>query len=99
MKAAIKRKWVAALRSGKYKQARQVLVEKAPWGEVAGHCCLGVLRHCLTGKNRYYEYFDILAERFIAPLGLTVEQEKELAGMNDDGSTFAEIADHIEKNL
>jgi hypothetical protein len=33
--------WVAALRSGKYKQAVGVLTEEAD-GEIVGHCCLGV---------------------------------------------------------
>jgi hypothetical protein len=33
--------WVAALRSGKYKQAVGVLTQEAD-GEIIGHCCLGV---------------------------------------------------------
>lgn len=37
MKPSIKKKWVAALRSGQYQQAKKVLTD----GQ--GFCCLGVL--------------------------------------------------------
>lgn len=45
MPKAIKRKWLRALRSGTYKQARGTLYKK----ETAGFCCLGVLQHCVSG--------------------------------------------------
>lgn len=36
--------WVAALRSGKYKQTKDVLTRvNYKTGEIVGHCCLGVL--------------------------------------------------------
>ena len=38
-----KEKWLAALRSGKYKQARGVLRGEAVDGSGVGYCCLGVL--------------------------------------------------------
>lgn len=38
-------KWLAALRSGEYKQAKRTLYDL----EDGGYCCLGVLQHCLTG--------------------------------------------------
>lgn len=34
--------WVAALRSGKYRQSRRVLTALNERGDVVGHCCLGV---------------------------------------------------------
>lgn len=43
MKKAIAMKWVAALRSGKYKQAPGILRKVNYSGETAGFCCLGVL--------------------------------------------------------
>lgn len=45
MKAAIKRRWVAALRSGKYKQSEGQLREVDYDNDraVLGYCCLGVL--------------------------------------------------------
>lgn len=36
------RQWVAALRSGKYKQATHVLARLGEGGEPVGFCCLGV---------------------------------------------------------
>lgn len=42
MKKEIAKKWVRALRSGKYKQAKSVLKTKTKKGLVR-HCCLGVL--------------------------------------------------------
>ncbi len=39
----VARKWVKALRSGKYKQVTGVLTEMDKERKVIGHCCLGVL--------------------------------------------------------
>ena len=51
----IKRKWVAALESGEYKQAEGVLYD--PFTK--GFCCLGVLQHCLLdGKVETYNDAD-----------------------------------------
>jgi hypothetical protein len=41
-----KDKWVAALRSGDYKQGVGCLYTKTD----NAYCCLGVLQHCLTGE-------------------------------------------------
>lgn len=43
MNAEIKRKWVAALRSGEYRQAKDYLARTNDDGQVVGYCCLGVL--------------------------------------------------------
>ena len=43
MKTYWKRKWIAALRSGKYKQGKSFLKSRAKGGKVYSHCCLGVL--------------------------------------------------------
>lgn len=42
MKAEVAKKWVRALRSGKYKQGKHALKYKSKRG-VVRHCCLGVL--------------------------------------------------------
>lgn len=39
-------KWLAALRSGEYKQTREKLYDS----ETGGFCCLGVLQHVLEGR-------------------------------------------------
>lgn len=41
-------KWLAALRSGKYKQATGALEKDG------GYCCLGVLQMCVDGKVEMY---------------------------------------------
>jgi hypothetical protein len=46
MPVEAKAKWVAALRSGQYKQAKGILYNAS----TDGYCCLGVLQHCLTGE-------------------------------------------------
>jgi len=43
LKPAIKKRWVAALRSGRYKQTRNHLFDRK--GGKPGYCCLGVLAH------------------------------------------------------
>jgi len=43
MKPEIKAQWVAALRSGEYKQYRGVLTRTDDKGKPVAHCCLGVL--------------------------------------------------------
>lgn len=43
MNAKIKKAWLKALRSGKYKQARGALCARRPRDKEIGFCCLGVL--------------------------------------------------------
>jgi len=115
---------VAALRSGEYEQARQVLKSSR------GYCCLGVACEISglgeweeevaeEGTNRYLylnshsslpdqvkEHFGF-KDNFGAIYDPTVRiripraysrRYAALASANDDGVTFAEIADFIEKN-
>lgn len=96
-----KQKWVAALRSGEYKQGIGFLKTEQ------GYCCLGVacamlgipteglviqkgtvgIPEMLTGhgNSHYNPDFNPLVEK--------------LAGLNDGGKSFNEIADYIEANL
>jgi hypothetical protein len=91
MDAHLKAKWVAALRSGEFKQG----VGEFEFGQ--RFCCLGVLcvvankpRHTGVGDNWYFAD---------AVLG-SVEASTKLAHLNDnEGQSFAEIADYIEANL
>lgn len=99
MKAALKKKWIAALRSGKYKQTQGTLVED--FGEGRTYCCLGVLRNCVTGKDRYNSAAGdtTLSRPFLKRVGLTPDQQDEAATMNDDGESFLRIATWIGRNL
>jgi hypothetical protein len=89
------KKWVAALRSGEYKQCQQRLTD----GE--GYCCLGVA--CAISPNAV----DGWKEDCTLPwgvrewLGLATAWgdnncNGSLSQLNDMGKTFAEIADLIE---
>ena len=56
MPAEIKAKWLAALRSGQYKQGKLFLYD----GEEDAYCCLGVLEHCITGEVETWELYGKL---------------------------------------
>ena len=49
MNTEIKTKWIAALRSGNYKQGFKRLHYKGEWGDV--YCCLGVLCELAIESN------------------------------------------------
>ena len=105
MKKEIKKKWLTALRSGKYKQTNGALKDKQ------GFCCLGVLCdvHRIENKKRWAKDFHYYGEALILPTeiinwaGLKSNSPdvsgSSLAELNDYGETFEEIADLIEKQL
>lgn len=99
MDAELKKKWVEALRSGEYKQGTGWLRKNDKF------CCLGVLaavngdplalgadtlHRSRRGSASKYGYWENLIES---------EDEVALVNMNDQGDSFAEIADYIEANL
>jgi len=96
MDANLKAKWIEALRSGKYKQTTHYLKDDQ------GFCCLGVLCD-IQGAD-----FDAIRTEF-GTLSLSSSPQKYLGGLgmmaprlttlNDDGKSFAEIADYIEMNI
>ena len=106
MKRAIKQKWIAALRGGLFKQGKGRLRN----GENEC-CCLGVLCDIVDPKGwsnfkaefNEYDYrnrWSYPPPVFLNHVGLTDVQIGELGKLNDDeGRSFIEIADYIEKNL
>jgi hypothetical protein len=104
MDAQLKAKWVEALRSGEYEQAR---------GHLNDHkhntfCCLGVLADIQDGiewRNLGCPYIDedcVANHGLLLPPasgGLISELQQILAEKNDEGCSFAQIADYIEENL
>lgn len=94
MDIELKTKWVAALRSGNYKQGKGVLYSKYQ----NTFCCLGVLGN-IMGISKEYLHGKGLLWAFESKSPLSSLTESELSRMNDTGSTFSEIADHIEKIL
>jgi hypothetical protein len=111
MNPEVKQKWIAALRSGKYKQGTSWLRTNK------GYCCLGVLSDLLgasweskgANENGFSVYSCSIAGS--STTGMLSQPAKEasylakkaedmLARMNDDlGKSFNEIADWIEENL
>jgi hypothetical protein len=100
MNAELKQKWVAALRSGDYRQTDGAYY--AP--STDGYCCLGVLTCVALGiKARTVHDIHDIGQKIDKWLDERPNVFGTLARMNDgdDGRvyTFPEIADYIEANL
>ena len=114
MKKEIAEKWIAALRSGEYKQTSGILANH----NRTEHCCLGVLcelaiedgvgLQVLRPDDASYTSFDgegshlpdcvqDWADTYGATPVTPRQSIVELIRMNDSGSSFEDIADHIEK--
>jgi hypothetical protein len=111
MKKSVMKKWVKALRSGEYTQAKGVLVDSQD-----NFCCLGVLCNLAPDSVRgewevdqdgdYYmfEEITILPQKIMdwsgvqSPVGRTNDFDLILSTENDNGKPFNEIADLIEDN-
>lgn len=92
MDREIRDKWVAALRSGKYKQGKHVLRTKD-----GNYCCLGVLKEIEPDlSNAPWDYAGV--EPFDPDI-LSFYDQACLARKNDAGETFNPIADWIEENV
>lgn len=102
----IKKLWVDALRSGKYKQGKNLLKKEDCF------CCLGVLceisdkapwKQAGEGSTifRYAEEMATLPENVAnwANLDRASNAVDVLIYLNDSGTPFADIADYIEEGL
>lgn len=94
-----KEKWLVALRSGKYPQTSHVLYRPQ-----IGFCCLGVAgKVCgidesqMVGKTSLHDFKGLVPENLTLCSANTMADF--LMRMNDDGKSFSQIADYIEKNL
>ncbi len=101
MDAALKTKWIKALRSGRYKQAPGLLQSKT-----GANCCLGVLCRVARLKKKkigmYLGFLDNGSDYiFNLPGKFSLKlYEPILIRMNDkEGRSFSEIADWIEANI
>ena len=94
MDRALRDRWVAALRSGDYKQGRVYLhnSEGDTW------CCLGVLCDVagfrVTPRRRMFP-----THRALQGMRLNEEIAYDLAHLNDDGASFGHIANVIEREV
>jgi hypothetical protein len=100
VKPEIKKLWIEALRSGKYKRGEGALRSEGK------HCCLGVLCELRGVKfNGAQEYPNKATQKWAGLSSEDPEVEVEgmvctsLAELNDAGWTFKRLANLIEKQL
>lgn len=102
IKASIKKKWVAALRSGDYKQGAGNLCKNMS----PRHCCLGVLadivdpeRNTWEGSDNDFGHPDNKQQRLLLGGYLSNRKLDKLVNLNDDkGLSFKDIAAFISKD-
>jgi hypothetical protein len=110
MTQAQKDYWLTALRNGEYPQGRMGLLDE----HHGGYCCLGVAAVTVLGVHPdrllgRAELTELGCQSFLGgwPRNLFWASDPEtyegiqqvLAGMNDSGRSFAEIADFIEAHI
>lgn len=105
MREGVKQRWVAALRSGEYKQAHGALRTVNPDDDTAlNHCCLGVLCDLYAAETGIDWKRSILSEVPVVYLGAVdslPEEVREWAGLSGAdprarGFTLAELNDGTE---
>lgn len=108
MKTKVKKIWTDALRSGKYQQNLMSLR-----GGEGTYCVLGVLTkeyldyHHISEDDFEWEIGEYLSAGVLAWAGLDLENDsifidelhESLSTMNDQGKSFEELADIIDKHL
>lgn len=100
------RRWVKALESGKYEQVKNTLKGKTNDGNV-GYCCLGVACQLRAdsanrarpwgkkGVNSYAQRCEGVKEEYAGSWLLPESEQVKLSTLNDNGSSFKEIAKTI----
>ena len=96
MENSLLKKWSKALKSGKYRQCRDVLSNHGRY------CCLGVL-----GKVCGYKLLspirsedNVLTTGFRNDVGMSSKLESKFVNMNDEERLdFKQIAEYIDKEL
>lgn len=73
MPKKILNKWLKALRSGEYTQAKGTLHDP----ETGGFCCLGVLQHCVDGGVEYHKHksFCMPSRAWLEDAGIIFQDE------------------------
>jgi hypothetical protein len=104
MNAELKAKWVAALRSGEYKQVRGIL-QQGFGARLEGFCCLGVL--CKVNDPSLENVNDVTMPAYHPPfegysfihrlVGEASEVETLVAMNDEEQASFEMIADYIER--
>lgn len=104
MNPTIKKQWIDALRSGKYKQGKYHLYDEVD----NTYCCLGVLCKIIYPTKdirdlSQYGKEEVPSDDIVNISGLfrnnPITPRGSLAYLNDSGKSFNEIADIIEEYL
>lgn len=95
MESRLLKRWIVALRSGKYEQGNGEL-ESVDEEKNMYYCCLGVLRHIVNPKDRR-QTGELLNRKQLKAYGLSDEMQYTLSAMNDDGISFKRIAQWLKK--
>lgn len=111
-KEEIKAKWLHELRNGGHEQVQGTLKGIKPNGNL-GYCCLGVLEEKVLSnqidavKLIDSDYID-LSTVYVGPISTYDRLKEDVIGdrelvdelieKNDEGWTFAKIADYIERD-
>lgn len=103
MKKELRDKWLAALRSGEYKQGEGQLVKRGISPGIVRYCCMGVLREvCDLSEFEYSKTAFTIVQ--LEEVGLPYSMQETLISKNDGtcGCTkhsFSQIANWIEKHV
>lgn len=106
MKQSVMKKWVKALKSGKYAQGTSYLKQGSEY------CCLGVLSSISPYKNNFTRMnlnVNDKSKNSVLPVPIRdwagmrttsgeLNNDCSLTSMNDNGSSFEQLADFIEKH-
>lgn len=101
MNKKVKRKWLAALRSGNYEQTRGFMttVELRDGEAHTMYCTMGLLESVVMGRKHMHT-FSCIDHDLVKKAGLTMLDANLIIELNDKYKrTFEEIADFIEAAL
>lgn len=105
MRATLKQRWIEALRSDRYHQGRGHL--RAELYGKTFHCAMGVLYDLIATPEQWERlrtndgpFFDgYLPIESYDQTGISPFAERQIASLNDDGLSFAEIANIVERDI
>lgn len=111
MTPQLKQSWIAALRSGRYRQGRGLLRQRR-LRDGTYFCAIGVLFDLVAtamqwdrltklgvGAGITDEVPGYIPPEILGEIGMSAAQESLIAGLNDSGKTFEQIADVIERDF
>lgn len=102
MVKSFKIRWMKALTSGKYQQGEGYLKNEYRVGKVVkvtSYCCLGVAKEIFVLRAGRGDTKEYLSQNSCLKIGLDPEAQQTLATLNDNNTSFKDIAKWIDKNI